>query len=384
MQQTQSLPQQRASHFRSLFNWVTVIALVYIILVAVGTVSHGFKGFSGGAEGAAQIFAFANNPFVALLLGILATALVQSSSTVTSVIVGLVAGGLPIGMAIPMIMGANLGTTITNTIVSLGHIRDRAEFRRAFAAATVHDFFNLLAVFIFLPLELMFGLLQKSAEWLATLLVGSADLSMKGVDFMKPLTAPALNLIDSAVAFLPGKGAAIATIVIGILLILACVTYLGKVLQQVLVGRAKELLHKALGRGPLTGIASGTLVTIMVQSSSTTTSLMIPLAGGGVFSTRQLYPFTLGANIGTTITALLAATAISGAGAQLALTIAFVHVLFNVFAVALIYGVPFLRELPIKAAETLARVGSENKLLALGYVAGLFFALPALMMVAVK
>ena len=384
MQQTQSLPQQRASHFRSLFNWVTVIALVYIILVAVGAVSHGFKGFSGGAEGAARIFAFANNPFVALLLGILATALVQSSSTVTSVIVGLVAGGLPIGMAIPMIMGANLGTTITNTIVSLGHIRDRAEFRRAFAAATVHDFFNLLAVFIFLPLELMFGLLQKSAEWLATLLVGSADLSMKGVDFMKPLTAPALNLIDSAVAFLPGKGAAIATIVIGILLILACVTYLGKVLQQVLVGRAKELLHKALGRGPLTGIASGTLVTIMVQSSSTTTSLMIPLAGGGLFTTRQLYPFTLGANIGTTITALLAATAISGVGAKLALTIALVHVLFNLFAVVLIYGVPFLRELPIKAAEGLARVGSENKLLALGYVAGLFFALPALMMVASK
>lgn len=81
---------------------------------------------------------------------------------------------------------------------------------------------------------------------------------------------------------------------------------------------------------------------------------------------------------------ICAATAISGAGAQLALTIALVHVLFNLFAVVLIYGVPFLRELPIKAAETLARVGSENKLLALGYVGGLFFALPALMMVAVK
>ena len=382
MQQSDSQQQQSAT--RALFNWMSVIALVYLILVAVGAVSHGFKGFSGGAEGAAQIFAFANNPFVALLLGILATALVQSSSTVTSVIVGLVAGGLPIGMAIPMVMGANLGTTITNTIVSLGHVRDRTEFRRAFAAATVHDFFNLLAVVIFLPLELMFGLLQHSAEWLANLLVGSANMSMKGMDFMKPLTAPAQQLIDSAVAFLPGKGAAIATIIIGILLILACVTYLGKVLQQVLVGRAKELLHKALGRGPLTGITSGALVTIMVQSSSTTTSLMIPLAGGGVFSTRQLYPFTLGANIGTTITALLAATAISGAGAQLALTIALVHVLFNVFAVVFIYGIPFLRDLPVRAAEGLAQVGSENKLLALGYVAGLFFALPALMMVAAK
>ncbi|WP_421237268.1 Na/Pi cotransporter family protein [Aeromonas jandaei] len=382
MQQSDSQQQQSAT--RALFNWMSVIALVYLILVAVGAVSHGFKGFSGGAEGAAQIFAFANNPFVALLLGILATALVQSSSTVTSVIVGLVAGGLPIGMAIPMVMGANLGTTITNTIVSLGHVRDRTEFRRAFAAATVHDFFNLLAVVIFLPLELMFGLLQHSAEWLANMLVGSANMSMKGMDFMKPLTAPAQQLIDSAVSFLPGKGAAIATIIIGILLILASVTYLGKVLQKVLVGRAKEVLHKALGRGPLSGITSGALVTIMVQSSSTTTSLMIPLAGGGVFSTRQLYPFTLGANIGTTITALLAATAISGAGAQLALTIALVHVLFNVFAVVFIYGLPFLRDLPVRAAEGLARVGSENKLLALGYVAGLFFALPALMMVAAK
>ncbi|WP_429140862.1 Na/Pi cotransporter family protein [Aeromonas veronii] len=382
MQQSDSQQQQSAT--RALFNWMSVIALVYLILVAVGAVSHGFKGFSGGAEGAAQIFAFANNPFVALLLGILATALVQSSSTVTSVIVGLVAGGLPISMAIPMVMGANLGTTITNTIVSMGHVRDRAEFRRAFAAATVHDFFNLLAVFIFLPLELMFGLLQHSAEWLANLLVGSANMSMKGMDFMKPLTAPAQQLIDSAVSFLPGKGAAIATIIIGILLILASVTYLGKVLQKVLVGRAKEVLHKALGRGPLSGITSGALVTIMVQSSSTTTSLMIPLAGGGVFSTRQLYPFTLGANIGTTITALLAATAISGAGAQLALTIALVHVLFNLFAVVFIYGLPFLRDLPVRAAEGLARIGSENKLLALGYVAGLFFALPALMMVVAK
>lgn len=185
MQSKPSSPQARATG--PLFNWLAVITFVYLILVAVGAVSHGFKGFSGGAEGAAQIFAFANNPFVALLLGILATALVQSSSTVTSVIVGLVAGGLPMSMAIPMVMGANLGTTITNTIVSLGHIRDRGEFRRAFAAATVHDFFNLLAVFIFLPLELMFGLLQKSAEWLSGLLLGSADMSMKGMDFMKPL-----------------------------------------------------------------------------------------------------------------------------------------------------------------------------------------------------
>ncbi|ENY71153.1 sodium dependent phosphate pump [Aeromonas diversa] len=379
---TQSQVQHRS--YGQLLNWASVIALVYLILVAVAAVSHGFKGFSGGAEGAAQIFAFASNPFVALLLGILATALVQSSSTVTSVIVGLVAGGLPMTMAIPMVLGANLGTTITNTIVSMGHVRHREEFRRAFAAATVHDFFNLMAVAIFLPLELAFGLLSRSAEALANLLVGSSNLSMKGMDFMKPLTEPAMDLIDAVTAVLPGKGPALATIAIGILLILGCVTWLGKVLNSVLVGRAKDLLHKALGRGPIAGITSGALVTIMVQSSSTTTSLMIPLAGGGVFTTRQLYPFTLGANIGTTITALLAATAITGEGAYLALTVALVHVLFNVFGVLFIYGTPFLRDLPVRAAEKLAEVGSENKLLAMGYVLGLFFALPGMMMMLAK
>lgn len=366
---------------RRWLNWAAVIALIYLILVAVAAVSHGFKLFSGGAEGAATLFAFANNPFVALLLGILATALVQSSSTVTSVIVALVAGGLPMAMAIPMVMGANLGTTITNTIVSLGHVRDRQAFRRAFAAATVHDFFNLLAVAIFLPLELMFGLLSHSATALANLLVGGSNLSMKGLDFMKPLTAPALDFIAQVANLLPGKGAALATIAIGIVLILGCVTWLGRVLRAVLVGRARELLHHALGRGPLAGIASGAVVTVMVQSSSTTTSLMIPLAGSGVFSTRQLYPFTLGANVGTTITALLAATAITTEGALLAMTVALVHVLFNLLAVLVIYGLPMLRELPVMAAERLAEVGSRNKLLAMSYVAGLFFALPGMMVV---
>ncbi len=382
MQHNDSLQQQTAT--RALFNWMSVIVLVYLILVAVAAVSDGFKGFSGGAEGAAQIFAFASNPFVALLLGILSTALVQSSSTVTSVIVGLVAGGLPMTMAIPMVLGANLGTTITNTIVSLGHIRNREEFRRAFAAATMHDFFNLMAVAIFMPLELMFGVLSRSAEFLANLLVGGNNLSMQGVDFMKPLTAPALSLIQIITDLLPGKGPFLATIGIGIALILICVTWLGKVLKSVLVGSAKDMLHKALGRGPLTGIASGTLVTVMVQSSSTTTSLLIPLAGGGVFTTRQLYPFTLGANIGTTITALLAATALSGEGAHLGLTVALVHVLFNIFGVTLIYGLPFLRDLPVRAAEKLAEVGSENKMLAFGYVLGLFFMLPGLMMIIAK
>lgn len=372
------------SLFSKVINWAAIALLVYLVLVAVGTVSGGFKLASGGSAGAKEIFEFATNPFVALLLGALATALVQSSSTVTSVIVGLVAGGLPIGIAIPMVMGANIGTTITNTLVSIGHIRSKEEFQRAFAASTVHDFFNLLAVTIFLPLEIMFGVLQKLAESLSHLFVGDADLSLKSYNFIKPLVKPAVGLVKDAVSFLDGKAVGVAMVVVGIALILFAVTTLGKLLKKALVGKAKDLLHSAIGRGPVAGITSGAAVTIMVQSSSTTTSLMIPLAGSGVFNTRQIYPFTLGANIGTTITALLAATSISGPAAEVALTIALVHVMFNVFAVALIYGIPTLRELPLIMAEKLAKIGAKNKPAALGYVLGSFFVVPGIIMMAVR
>ncbi|MGR6780855.1 Na/Pi cotransporter family protein [Moritella viscosa] len=368
---------------KKVFSWVSVAVLVYFVLVAVSTVSGGFKMFSGGSAGAEQIFAFATNPFVALLLGILVTALVQSSSTVTSVIVGLVAGGLPISIAIPMVMGANMGTTITNTFVSMGHIRDKQEFQRAFSAATVHDFFNLLAVAIFLPLEIAFGILEKMATYLADFFVGGSSLSIKEFNFIKPLTKPAVNQIKELAGSLPieSNATGLVMVFIGIFMIGFSVTFLGKVLKSVMVGRAKAVLHGAIGRGPVSGILSGTAVTVMVQSSSTTTSLMIPLAGSGVFTTRQIFPFTLGANIGTTITALLAATSISGEFAEVAMTIALVHVMFNLFAVALIYGIPALREIPIKCAEALARQGTENKFIAFGYVISAFFALPGLMIV---
>lgn len=146
-----------------------------------------------------------------------------------------------------------------------------------------------------------------------------------------------------------------------------------------MVGRAKKILHTAIGRGPISGITSGTVVTTLVQSSSTTTSLVVPLVGSGVFTLRQIYPFCLGANIGTCITALLAATAITGDNAIFALQIAVVHFIYNTIGVVLIYGIPVLREIPIKCAEWLASIAAERKVYALIYVVGTFFVIPASM-----
>ena len=361
-----------------LLQWISILLLVYLLIVAVGLIGNGFKSATG--ERAEDLFAFATNPFLGLIVGIVATALIQSSSTVSSIIVGLVAGGLPVATAVPMVMGSNMGTSITNTLVSLGNIGDKREFQRAFAAATIHDFFNLLSVVVFLPFEILFHPLEKASYFLAQNLYGGDSISMSDLNFVGAATRPLVNLFEGITQFLPSPLDGIASIILGIALIFLSITFIGKLLKVLMVGRAKDILHTVIGKGPIAGIAAGTLMTVLVQSSSTTTSLMVPLAGSGVFRLEQIYPFTLGANIGTCITALLAATAASGAEAVPALTIALVHLLYNFFGVIIIYGIPFLCRLPILWAQSLAAVASERKFLVFAYIIGVFFVIPGILL----
>ena len=388
---TQDVPADRPSPLTRLglrgrpleiANWVTVALGIYLLITAVSVIGDGFKLATAGR--AEELFAFASNPLIAMMIGLLATALIQSSSTTTSITVGLVAGGLPMATAIPMLLGANIGTTLTSTLVSLGMMRDKASFRRAFSAASVHDFFNLLAVVIFLPLEVMFGILRRTSDVLAETFAGSdggaLTLIFGGLgNAVTSVTDPLADTVGLLGGLLPHPWGGILLVVVGVALILGVINLIGILLKVVMVGRARRILHTAIGRGPVSGIASGALVTVMVQSSSTTTSLMVPLAGSGTFTTRQIYPFTLGANIGTTITALIAAFAFTGGEGQLALQAALVHLLFNTFATILIYGLPFLRNLPISGAELLAHLGAENKMYVAVWVLGVFLALPALL-----
>ena len=148
-----------------------VLGALYMFLVGIKGMSSAIKQMGAGV--AENIFTATSDPFVALFIGIFSTVLFQSSSTTTSLIVGMVSSGsLGLSGAVPMIMGANIGTTVTNTIVSIGHINRGNEFKRAFAASTVHDFFNILSVLILFPLEMAFHWIQKSAEWVASLIFG--------------------------------------------------------------------------------------------------------------------------------------------------------------------------------------------------------------------
>src|SRR5687767_6494290 len=102
-----------------------------------------------GGDTARSVIEATENPFTALFVGLLVTALIQSSSTTTALTVAMVASGaISFQSAIPVIMGANVGTTITSTIVSLGFINKKKEFKRAVASGTYHCFFNLLTLFV--------------------------------------------------------------------------------------------------------------------------------------------------------------------------------------------------------------------------------------------
>lgn len=354
--------------------WLLLIALVYLMLLAVSMIGSGFKLAAG--DHAKTLFTFASNPIMGLIIGMVATALIQSSSTVTSIIVGMVAGGLPITIAVPMMMGANIGTSITNTLVSLGHVAKKDEFQRAFNAATIHDFFNVMSVIIFLPLEMAFGILEHSSAFVVSMLNTGGTMGVDGFNPIKALTQPALNVVTGMVSGLPSVYLGIVKIILGIGLIVTSITYMGKIMKSLMVGKAKDILHRSIGKGPISGISSGALMTVLVQSSSTTTSLVVPLVGSGILKAKDIYPFTLGANIGTCITALIAALGVVGVNAAFALQIALVHLLYNVFSVVLIYGTPMLRNIPLDLSYKLSVIVAEKKFYGVAYIGGLFFCMP--------
>lgn len=352
-----------------------VVGLIYVFLVGVSSLEAGIKIM--GEDTQERLFSAAGNPLAALCIGILGTILVQSSSASTSVIVGLVASGaLGVDDAVPMAMGANIGTTVTNTLVSLGHIRQSNEFRRAFAAATVHDFFNVLAVAVLLPLEVFFGLISKTAEAMSSRLVGSA-----GTEWKSPVKA----LVKGPVGWLKdlwdavglsGNVQGVFVIITGLVIILLALTLITKNMRSLVADRVERSVNAMLSRGGgVVALLLGVAITIAVQSSSITTSILIPLAGAGVITLRNAYPVTLGANVGTTITALLASLA---ASSPESLTVALAHTTFNVFGIFLIYIIPVARDLPIYAAERLAGVAVERRSMAVAYVAVLFIVIPLL------
>ncbi|XP_071825572.1 sodium-dependent phosphate transport protein 2A-like isoform X2 [Apostichopus japonicus] len=438
---------------------ISVLFFLYFFICSLDLMSSSFR-LLGGRE-AGEVLGeneLLNNPVCGLMLGILATVLVQSSSTSTSIVVSIVSAGLlNVQQAIYIIMGANIGTSVTNTIVSLAQVGKKNEFRRAFGAATVHDMFNWLGVLILLPVEVFTGYLYRTTSVILKSMNVKSNEEVK-IELLKKLTKPltsriiqidrniitliAVSEIDSSdksllkiwckkekihsivngtqeILYRSGNATQLATEIVpvtqieevgiekcnhlfvntnlseravgGILLLASlvmlclCLIFLVKILHSLMKGRIAFVIRKTINADfpgclrHLTGyvaILVGAGITFLVQSSSVFTSAMTPLVGVGVITLERMYPLTLGSNIGTTATGLLAALASSEGHLKEAIQIALCHLLFNITAITIWFPVTFMRKVPIYLAKTLGNTTADYRWFAIMYLICMFFILP--------
>ena len=316
-----------------------------------------------------NILSSALNPFIGLFIGLLITAIIQSSSTTTTMVVAVVATGtLSIQEAIPIIMGANIGTTLTSTIVSLGFISNKTAFRKAVSAGVIHDFYNIILALVLFPLEYYYGFLSGIATSLNSLLVKKS---------------PAANGIYPDSFFDFGFSEAIinwvsnstVVVIFSFLLLFISIKVLANIIQKTIIGKSRDRLRKFVFNKPHKSFGWGMLLTAAIQSSSVATSLMVPLVATDKVRLKSAFPFIIGANLGTTVTALIAAILRSEA----AVGIAICHFLFNLTGAVLFMALPFLHTGLINLTKRFSVVTTQQRIIGLLYIVFTFFLLPFLL-----
>lgn len=224
-----------------------------------------------------------NNRLMAIALGALITAIIQSSGATTVMVVGFVSAGvLNLVQAVGVIMGANIGTTITAWIVSMSQLGDAFEIMKpSFYAPLVIGVGALLVVF---------GKSQRK-HTIGEILIG-LGLLFTGLDFMSGSINPYTDAPVFSQAF------------------------------------------ALLGGNPLLGMVIGALVTAVLQSSSASVGILQTLAMNGIVTTNAAIYITLGQNIGSCVTAMLS----SAGGSRTAKRAAVIHLTFNIIG-AVVFGV---------------------------------------------
>jgi len=330
-----------------------------------------------------------------------------------------------------MVMGANIGTSVTNTIVAMGQMGNGAELERAFAGATVHDMFNFLSVLILFPLEIITHFLARITQRMTANYAPGDGESSGGI---KVIISPVLdrlvkankNVINDVAAggscseyyptecnpsgqvdyqscvkdgrvglitcskdygcpvfFQEGATQSSDTVsgaialIMGIILLVLCLIGLVTILKKMLLGASTRIIKKATAINGYISMLIGTAITILVQSSSVTTSVLTPLVGLDLISLAQMFPLTLGANIGTTITSIIAAGV---ASTSTAMQVALAHFFFNIFGIIIWYPLPFMRKVPMAMARALGRYTRWWRGFPFLYLGIVFFLIPALLL----
>ncbi|RNE49914.1 Na/Pi symporter [Corynebacterium alimapuense] len=372
------------SRFGSTMRWLTVALTIVLMISSIYLILDGATGL--GSATVSRLFVLAANPIIGLLIGILATATIQSSSTVTALTVAAVAtGGVSVPVAVPIILGANVGTTITPLILAFSYLGDRKQFQRAFTSASLHTWFNLIFVVAAFLLEMLFHPLQQLTWFLSEALTSggqTAGSSTGGAvfSFFSPLmkTIGHRGFLGSIMST---QTASMMSILIGAILVLLCMQVLKAQLSVLTAATTRPLLERSSGASDALGFFSGTTATMAVQASSVTISSLLPFAAARSLSLRNILVITLGANVGTTFMALLTALAVPGAIGTFAIQAALVHVTFNVLSTLIMLLILPLRELVIRLAERSGKLAVGSCPKAVAWMLGGYFLLPSMVII---
>ncbi|EON75290.1 Sodium-dependent phosphate transporter [Lunatimonas lonarensis] len=341
--------------------------LLFVFSIDLLTFSLGMLNSSVANE----IFMATENPFVGLFVGILMTALIQSSSTISAMVVALVASGsLSLTQAVPLIMGANIGTTLTSNLVSLSFITQKKAFKKALSAAVLHDFFNIITTAVLFPLEVYFGFLSNMARYIVHLFVLDNPSSPEdGYTpyrfFLRPVSESLVNWLDWPFLWL----------IVGIILLFLSIKVLSNLAFESILAPKYKKASKQFFKQPYRAFGYGVFSTAAVQSSTITTSLIVTVVATGKATLNNVFPFIIGANIGTTITAAIAALYKTEA----AISIALVHFLFNMIGALLFLPYPPLRNIPPRLASSFGKQIVKSRLIGLAYILLTFFVIPFLL-----
>ncbi|KRX84827.1 Sodium-dependent phosphate transport protein 2A [Trichinella sp. T6] len=398
---------------RTIILLILLLACLYFFICSLDLMTDGFKLLGGHTiADAFRSNIILKSPVAILMIGIVVTAILQSSSTVTSIAVVMVgAEAFTVEQAYYVIMGSNVGTAVTSTIVALFSSGDRGRFEKAFAAAVIHDLYNWMGVVVLFPLEVITSALfgQGAIVSLTGLMVKNLELgTLQDSEFFQKIIDPFTHLIFQADdEVLTNRSLGIVTnqsvvkrpfvlnldwpdtsiggllLFISLVLLICCLSGMVKVLNQLLGGGMQRILQKSLNfqlRGRwswATGyicILLGAMVTLVVQSSSIVCSTMIPLVALDVLSLERFWVYEVGADVGTTGTAIFAALATETLKTPLQL--AFCHFCFNFISIFLFYSIPPVRRIPLAAAAFLGRTSARYRWFAFVYIFGTFIIFP--------
>ncbi|CAB3400184.1 unnamed protein product [Caenorhabditis bovis] len=400
---------------------IFLVLFVYVCCLANMSTAFGLLA-SRGLGKAIQQSPLINDPISAVVVGMLATVILQSATTTTNILVTMVAANMiTVHDAIPVMIGSELGSSLVNAMVSLAYSGKPEQFRRAFSAAILGDVFNICGLFVIFPMEMITGLIEKVSWWIVDPMISEQGLSFKTLElltdpinqFILQVNEPELlnatirpEMFEAnhsfvqrcqfangsriyncpydhlfAYSMLGDRAIGWIVLIVSIVSLIFCLVAIVYLIQKLLEGHAAIYIRRLLSKQcpgvlkPCTGYVV-MLVGLIIQSNSIFSSSLTPLVGSGVVTLEQMYPLVLGSNIGTTFSGVLAAFSTDPSRFEKALHMAMCQVNYNIIGTCLFYIIPCTRKFPVYLAVKLGNLTDRYRWFIVVFILAFFVVIP--------